>query len=114
MKRFRIGVIALIAVFLICSVALAAVPWAKTFKSFYKPKSDTALAKAKCAVCHVKTNGEGGQNAYGKMLEKKKACNDSLKAIEKKDADKDGFTNIDEIKAGTLPGDAKSKPAKKD
>ena len=29
------------------------------------------------------------------------------------DADKDRFTNISEIKAGTLPGDSKSKPRSK-
>ncbi len=32
---------------------------------------------------------------------------------EKLDADKDKFSNIAEIKAGTLPGDPKSKPAGK-
>jgi hypothetical protein len=35
-----------------------------------------------------------------------------LSSIEKLDSDKDGVSNINEIKAGTLPGDPKSKPAK--
>lgn len=47
------------------------------------------------------------------MLKGKKAAAASLKAVECKDADKDGISNIAEIKAGTLPGDPKSKPGKK-
>ena len=85
--------------------------WAKAFNDLYKPKADSALKKAKCAVCHVKPAGKSALNSYGKMLAKKKIEAASLKAIESKDADKDGFTNIAEIKAGTLPGDPKSKPA---
>ena len=37
----------------------------------------------------------------------------AVKAIEDKDADDDGVSNGDEIKAGTFPGDADSKPAVK-
>ena len=33
-------------------------------------------------------------------------------AVERLDSDKDTFKNIDELKAGTLPGDPKSKPKK--
>ncbi len=36
----------------------------------------------------------------------------ALKAIEKLDSDKDGASNIVEIRAGTLPGDPTSKPKK--
>jgi hypothetical protein len=34
----------------------------------------------------------------------------AYKAIESLDSDKDGAANLAEIKAGTLPGDAASKP----
>ena len=113
MKRFRGIIAAVIALFVVSGAALGTVSWMKTFKDLYKPKKGTALYKAKCLVCHKNKNGKGGQNPYGKLLEKKKINAKSLKAVEKKDADKDRFSNICEIKAGTLPGDPKSKPRSK-
>lgn len=97
-----------------CGSAFATVKWAKVFKDHYKSKPQSAIVKAKCAVCHTKpvATKDKTLNAYGKQLAKKKIDAASLKAIEKLDADKDGFTNLAEIKAGTLPGDPKSKPAK--
>jgi len=92
--------------------ALATVGWLKTFNDLYAPKPDGAIKKAKCALCHLDTAAKKGLNAYGKLLKGKKVEAGSLKAIEKKDADKDKFSNIAEIKAGTLPGDPKSKPKK--
>ena len=98
-----------LAVLLLCSAAFATVPWTKAFNELYSPKAEKPLKKAKCGACHVKPTG-GGLNSYGKMLGKAEISAESLKAIEHKDADMDGFSNIKEIKAGTLPGDAKSKP----
>ncbi len=110
MRRFK-TIIAIIAVLAILSTAaLASIAWQKLFMDTYKPKADSELAKAKCKICHVK----GSElNVYGKALNAKPKTAASLKAVEKLDSDKDGVSNIDEIKAGTLPGDAKSKPAAK-
>jgi hypothetical protein len=105
-----IRLIAVAALVLVCSAALAAVAWQKTFNDLYKPKANSAAAKAKCELCHVKSKPKKELNPYGKMLKGKKIEAASLKAIEKKDADKDKVSNIAEIKAGTLPGDPKSKP----
>jgi hypothetical protein len=102
----------LIGVF-VCSAVFASLKWSKAFKDLYKPDPNSAIAKAKCGVCHVDPKGKGKLNAYGAMLKGKKIDAASLKAIESKDSDKDKFSNIAEIKAGTLPGDPKSKPAKK-
>lgn len=87
------------------------------FKQVYAPKEGSDLAKANCVVCHAKMpptktelNPYGGdivKAAAGKAIDEK-----TLRSIETLDSDKDGFTNIDEIKAGTLPGDPLSKPAK--
>ena len=110
MKKIYIITAVLVAVFMFCSAAFATLVWQKEFNNLYKPKADSELQKAKCLTCHTKPNGKEGQNAYGKQLEKKKIEAASLKAIEKLDADKDGHTNIVEIKAGTLPGNPKSKP----
>lgn len=109
-KRIAAGLAGILMVALLCGIAWASVKWSKAFNDLYKPAPDSALKKAKCAVCHVDPKGKGKLNAYGKMLEKAKVDPASLKAIEKKDADKDKVSNIAEIKAGTLPADPKSKP----
>ena len=41
------------------------------------------------------------------------AANHDFGAIEAKDSDGDGFSNLDEIKAGTFPGDTNENPDKK-
>ena len=111
MKRIASG-LTVVVLLIACAAAYATLPWYKAFNDLYKPKPGTALQKAKCAICHVKSTGMGALNPYGKMLGKKVDAA-ALKAIEKKDADKDGASNIAEIKAGTLPGDPKSKPGGK-
>lgn len=111
MKRTRTVVALVLATLLIGSAAFATAAWLKLFTQTYKPKAGTALADAKCAICHVK--GTTKLNPYGMSLKGKKIDVASLKSVENLDSDKDGFTNIQEIKAGTLPGDAKSHPAGK-
>jgi hypothetical protein len=63
-----------------------------------------------CTLCHTEV-GSYLFNPYGQ------AYNDQIgspaedfKAIEKIDSDGDGYTNIQEIKAGTNPGDPKDHP----
>lgn len=112
-KAGRIFAGLIICVSLAGGAALATGAWQNLFNKHYKPKSGSAIADARCALCHKHKNGSGGLNSYGKLLKKKKIEASSLKAVEGKDPDKDGFTNIVEIKAGTLPGNAASKPKKK-
>jgi hypothetical protein len=112
-KAVRTALIVALLVLFVCSAVFASLKWSKTFKDLYKPKPDSAIVKAKCSICHVDPKGKGKLNPYGAMLKGKKVDPATLKAIEKKDADKDGVSNIAEIKAGTLPGDPKSKPGKK-
>lgn len=115
MRGIRSGLIAATLILFVCGAVYASLAWSKAFKTLYKPMPDSAIAKAKCIVCHLdaKPKAKGKLNSYGTMLKGKKVDAASLKAIERKDSDKDKFSNIVEIKAGTLPGDAKSKPAKK-
>ena len=65
-----------------------------------------------CRNCHTRPPK---RNDYGKSLQSKLGPNgltvEILASVENEDADHDGFTNLDEIKAGTLPGDPTSKPA---
>jgi uncharacterized protein involved in high-affinity Fe2+ transport len=114
MKKVKLLVSTLIAFGLMVS-ALAAPKMQPLFNKTYPAPENSALAKAKCAVCHVKGKE---LNVYGKDVQKamrekktKDLTADILKSIEKLDSDKDGVSNGDELKAGTLPGDAKSKPA---
>jgi mono/diheme cytochrome c family protein len=111
MRKTRTIMIIIAAVLIVASAAYATAAWSKLFADTYKPKANGAIAKAKCQLCHMKKMSDG-LNPYGTALKGKKAEAASLKAIEKLDSDKDKFTNIAEIKAGTLPGDPKSKPAK--
>ncbi|MHB9035065.1 MAG: hypothetical protein ACYC64_00260 [Armatimonadota bacterium] len=110
MKLIRMIIAVAILGCVVCGSAPATLSWTKTFSKLYKPKRESTLKEARCAVCHVTSSGTSGLNCYGRMLEKLEIDPDSLKAVENKDADKDGARNIEEIKAGTLPGDPKSKP----
>lgn len=96
-------------IFILTAAAYATSEFFDVFKKTYKPKSGTAIAKAGCSVCHVSGDYEKF-NPYGTALKGKPKTAKSLKSIEKLDSDKDGFSNIKEIKAGTLPGDKNSKP----
>lgn len=60
-----------------------------------------------CVTCHNNEDepGDSGLNAYGEDLN---AASLNFKAIEAKDSDGDGKSNLDEINAGTLPGDKSS------
>ncbi|MGQ9542125.1 MAG: hypothetical protein ACUVTY_13690 [Armatimonadota bacterium] len=97
--------------------ALATPKYFVVCKKTYPAVPNSELAKAKCTVCHMKGKE---LNVYGKDVDKvlkekktKELTAEILKSIEKLDSDKDGVSNGDELKAGTLPGDPKSKPAGK-
>ncbi len=99
------------------SLAVAKAPDGILFKQLYAPKEGTDLAKAMpCLVCHTKMPADKTVNPYGTDVGKaaggKPIAQSAFRAVEKLDSDKDGFSNLDEIKAGTLPGDPKSKPKK--
>lgn len=62
-----------------------------------------------CALCH--TSGGGSSTTdYGRDFLRAGANSSAFAKIEGKDSDQDGFKNIDEIKAKSNPGDARSKP----
>ena len=62
-----------------------------------------------CRVCHVSASGGGRLNGFGDDFEENLY---SFKGIGEKDSDGDGFSNAEELKAGTFPGDPDSKPKK--
>lgn len=64
-----------------------------------------------CSTCHASSSpSRENLNPYGTDFG---AANHDFGAIEGKDSDGDGFSNIDEIKAGTFPGDPNENPNKK-
>ncbi len=113
MRMWRID---LTAGLMLCGVAGLAMPqFLGVFKTTYKTQTpaNSVLAKSYCVVCHEKASG-GTLNAYGADVKKAMAGSTTVTAavlakVEALDSDKDGVKNIDEIKKGTLPGDAKSK-----
>ena len=87
----------------------------KTFKRAYPGKAPKTYS---CKICHQGFLGKKDDlNPYGLALQKLKAPADAktltvddLKAVEKADSDGDGASNLDEINAGTAPGDPASVP----
>jgi uncharacterized membrane protein len=97
------------------TAALATPAIQQQFQGIGKPAAGTALAQAQCTTCHT---SPPKLNPFG--LDVKAAMakqgNKSFTAAPWKvlgpiDSDKDGASNQAEIQAGTLPGDATSKPA---
>lgn len=96
------------AVVLLAVVAFAAVAGARpaTKRKFARTYGESKGSRLDaCVTCHEGTTEEF--NPYGEGL--KAVANDFAK-IEKEDADGDGVTNLDEIKALSFPGDALDKP----
>ena len=116
--KFAVGLILVIAATIltggIFNAADAFSGWTSTFNSQYGTSGTSGgTTLGSCVTCHVQLNGRGGYNDYG--LDSKAAGIDSdtvgaLIAIEMTDSDGDGFDNLEEINAGTFPGDAGSKP----
>lgn len=100
------------------TMALASIKMQGDFTKLVKPAPESELAKASCLVCHT-AMGKKDLNGYGKDLaaalkamKKKDLSQAVLNRIAKLDSDKDKVSNGDELKAGTNPGDPKSKPQK--
>ena len=79
------------------------------YLSQFNAKYDTRGTKLdSCRTCHQGDTGNAENvGPYGKDFG---ANNHDFAAIEGKDSDGDGFTNIDEIKAETFPGDPGDNP----
>ncbi len=86
------------------------------FSQFYSDKGIdvSSLASQSCRLCHGGVFPTGGNiNAYAQDLRDNtdiRASSVDFGRIDDLDSDGDGATNITEIQAGTLPGDAGSKP----
>ncbi len=87
--------------FLIYSPMSSALP---SYKRLWEKKYGYATS---CTLCHSK--GGGSQlNAYGEDFQRFGMTPAAFLTIEKRDSDKDGITNIDEITGKSNPGDSAS------
>ncbi|MFI5181339.1 MAG: thrombospondin type 3 repeat-containing protein [Thermoanaerobaculia bacterium] len=109
-KGIAIAVVAIF--FLVGSTAVFATM--ENMKAFTEKYPDAKAKLGKCTTCHAKSlpkKGDSELNPYG--LDVKSTLGKDKKPdfakIEQKDSDGDGVKNIDEIKAGTNPGDKNSK-----
>ncbi|MDB2447267.1 hypothetical protein N9W79_01440 [bacterium] len=78
------------------------------FNKLYQTKSENfdKLNKFKCGICHINPRGRGTRTPYGEDF---RANRRDLLKIEALDSDKDGISNLNELIAGTNPGDSNSK-----
>ncbi len=116
MSIFRITVIGVLLAG--ASVGFAKPPFLKVFLDAYKISPNSPLGKTKCLSCHL-SPAPPKRNSFGldvqvamERVHARMLTAEILKSVEKKDSDGDGFSNLAEIRAGTLPGDKSSKPAK--
>ena len=69
-------------------------------------------AKQGCATCHFDPKGGGKRNPFGEDYERIAipAGEKVTKELKDKDSDGDGYTNGQELKAGSNPGNPNSTP----
>ncbi|MCK5744388.1 MAG: copper amine oxidase N-terminal domain-containing protein [Caldisericia bacterium] len=71
------------------------------------------LLETDCMLCHFHENGDTVRNLYGVQYETSMSSGNEITDYENWDVDADGYTNKEEINAGTNPGDFMSRPKKK-
>lgn len=105
------GTAVLSAVISAVGFALVSPPAQSTpeLQSQFNAKYNTRGSKLdSCLTCHTQqAGGKENMNPYGTDVG---AAQGDFAAIEGKDSDGDGVTNIDEIKAEAFPGDPNDKP----
>jgi hypothetical protein len=80
--------------------ASATSTWMSSFNSTYP----SSALRGNCSVCHT---SPPSRNSYGDAY---RSAGHNFSSIESQDSDGDGFTNIEEINAGTFPGNSSSTP----
>ncbi|NTU60765.1 MAG: copper amine oxidase N-terminal domain-containing protein [Caldiserica bacterium] len=113
MKKTIIAAIAIVALVLgISMIAYAQQAYMDSFNANYPKLAKTKLTKD-CLACHFNTDGSGERNPYGVNYENNGDIDDDFEGIEKTDADGDGYTNAEELKAVKFPGDFNDIPGAK-
>ena len=93
---------------LVAAILLLAYP-AASRPEYLKYFKDFPDEVKKCTLCHVQSSGYGGLNPFGRDFAKIRSLTPELMQL---DSDSDRYSNIEELRAGTMPGDANSYPGK--
>jgi len=112
MKNFHYGNVFKIIFFILISSSILSFP-VMSYTPYLEQIVGLYNIKASCEVCHLGTNLNPYGLAFEKQLNLEKDIIKALKNLERFDSDKDGFLNIDELKANTSPGDKISMPNQK-
>lgn len=107
MKKYIAFAVMLIVVCGIAGIASANKVMFPDFKQRYEIGSESKLNG--CFTCHFNAAGGGPRNPFG-IAYKKAYADQDFADLEKTDSDGDGYTNIEEIKAGKKPGDFNDMP----
>ncbi len=109
MKK-KVGILLLVMAF---TTGFSAVAFASSsYLTQFRSKYGTGITIDNCSLCHPGGNGSATNlNQFAKDFASATIGNYTFNtALENRDSDGDGFTNIAEITARTYPGDAASKP----
>jgi Copper amine oxidase N-terminal domain len=123
MKRMSIVAVVLVIMFALSfMVVVGQDEYSDEFMYFYPKfkikaselsieKKGNGLLETDCMLCHFHENGDTVRNLYGVQYEVNMDGN--MPEFENFDVDADGYTNKEEINAGTNPGNFMSRPKKK-
>ncbi len=95
-------IVVLALMLIMVGVADARPEYMKVFKDFNE-------SVKKCTLCHVQSSGYGGLNPFGRDFARIRSLTPELMQL---DSDGDRFSNIEELRSGTMPGDPNSYPGK--
>jgi len=104
-NRGMIWCVALVAMLLLAPQVMARPSYLSTFETTYPAAAGSRIDA--CNLCHNSPEGGDARNPYGLSYD---SSGRNFAAIENIDSDKDGWTNIQEIKSLTFPGDATDHP----
>lgn len=104
-KIWKIWIIAFVAMLLVVPQVMARPSYLSTFESTYPAAAGSRIDA--CNLCHKSPEGGDARNPYGLSFA---SSGRKFAAIENIDSDKDGYTNIQEIRSLTFPGDVNDHP----
>lgn len=99
-KIFKVGFSSTLILLLLSYPAMSYSPFLDQARDLY---SNSSLS---CELCHIGATINIFGNDFGNALEKDKSIIEAFRYIEDIDSDGDSFSNKDELKFSTNPGDA--------
>lgn len=104
MKSIRVELLTLTIVLVVAGVGVAPAHAYPVHRRLFRVVYEKPV---RCTLCHSVAGGTE-RNSYANAWEEKGASLKAFQRIEKLDSDGDGATNIEEIRGGSNPGEARS------